>query len=128
MSLCFLLTFLDVFFLSFYPCGNLIKLPPHYQFFYIVEDALLQLLILHLFLILTLQGFIFSPSLSPLGLSSGPVCFLACTLPFSMNSILFTSNGQFSEVRLDSNHLEKDKKYIFRSWGTSEKREEKMGL
>lgn len=93
--------------------------------FFIVEGALLQLLMFHLFLILTLQCFFSSPSLSPLGLSSGPICSLVGTLPFSMNSILFMSSAQFSEVRLDSNHLGKKK---FCSWGPREKREERMGL
>lgn len=52
----------------FFPCGLLIKLPPHYQewyFFYLVEDVLLQSLMHHLFLILTLHCIFFSPSCLP---------------------------------------------------------------
>lgn len=63
----------------------------------------------------------FLPEQSPSGLAGGPVWSLICTLPFSMNSILFTSHIQFSKVLMDSNHLEKEKTYKHYSWNTSEK-------
>lgn len=130
MALCFLLTCLNIFFLFFLlwpfnqaspslsrviyflPCRRCIAAITYASSISYPDSSL------HFFL----------PVLPPLGLSGGSVYSLACTLPFSMNSILFMSSVRFSEVRVHSNHLEKDKKYKLCSRGTSEKREERVGL
>lgn len=81
----------------------------------------------YLFLILTPHCFFFSLSCLPwvCPVSWFALLLVFCLLAWTQSSVL---NVQFSEVRVDSNHLEKDKKYKLCSWGTSGNREERMGL
>lgn len=82
----------------FFSSVCLIKLQAVIFFFYVLKDELLQLLILHVFLILTLYCLFFSLTGLHQVWLNGPVRLLVCTLPFSMSSILFTLEFQSSEV------------------------------